>query len=191
MTALAGDERSAVGRRGGDAVDKGGAGGRQMRILIFRFVVAAVILAQGCVPAPPVITGPVLPRENIEKIQPGKTKKTEILEWFGLPMAIGAKGATLTILRESAWVGEALGGKIRRGGYYQAEADTFFELFSSKHKIVEQHRVYYYYRAVSTQFGFFAALAIYETRKTRFDKLWLLINEETGVVEDYVFRAEE
>ena len=148
---------------------------------IFLITSLTVILVAGCVPTLPVVSGPPLPQEAVEKIEPGKTKKAQIFEWFGPPMAIGAKGDRLTI--PTAWVG----GELRPGGYYQTEADSFFELFSSKHTISDHHRVYYYYRAVSNKRPFFALLVIYETSSVGIDKLWILVNEETGTVEDYVF----
>lgn len=147
-------------------------------------VASGIILGQGCAPLLSIITGPPLSEEDIKKIDPGKTPKAEILERFGVPMAVGAKGERLTIPRESAWKSS---GGIRLGGYYQTESDTFFELFSSRHNIRDHHRVYYYYQAVSSG----VASPVYKTVRIRVDKLWVLVNEETGVVEDYVFKKGE
>ena len=146
-----------------------------------------VVLLQGC-PSLPIRSGVQLPQETVEQLQPGKTTKAEVLDWFGMPLSIAKKGETLTIFRESAWVA---GGGIRPSSYYQVDADTFFELFSAKRKITDRHRIYYYYHSVSTKFAIIAIVYNRESAHTRKDQLWLLMDEETGIVEDYVFRKEQ
>jgi len=45
--------------------------------------------------------------------------------------------------------------------YFEIDSDTFFELFSSKHELTEYHRIYYYYRAVSTKGAVILLLYLY------------------------------
>lgn len=143
-----------------------------------------IIFLWGCVPAPLVTTGRPLKDEKIIRIQPGKTTKEDIIEWFGAPMAIAVQGEILKIQAEASWAKN-----MPRGGYYfEIDSDTFFELFSSKHELTEYHRIYYYYRAVSKKGFLILLLYLYDSGKTVIDKLWILVNEETGIVEDYVFR---
>lgn len=153
-------------------------------------VLLALVVAwtQGCLAAPPLITGAPLSEEAVKRIEPGRTTKAQLFEWFGAPMAIGETGEQLRIPRETVWTVE---GPVRQGGYHEVDADTFFELFGSKHNIGDHHRIYYYYRAVSTKYAVVAVLAIYETGRTRVHKLWVLVNEDIGTVEDYVFRPED
>jgi hypothetical protein len=79
---------------------------------------------------------------------------------------------------------------VRRGGYDEVNAETFFELFSSKRKLGDQHRVYYYYRAVSTSYTAIGLIVYYTSAQTRASKLWVLVDENMGTVDDYVFRPE-
>ena len=134
----------------------------------------AVVLLVGCVPVPPItVSGLPLPQEAVARIEPRETKKTQILEWFGPPTAIVAKGDRLPITGD------------------QTEAASFFELFSSKHTISDYHRVYYYYHAVMKKQAVVLAVYIHEKTSINIDKLWVLVNEETGIVEDYVFRRSQ
>lgn len=143
-----------------------------------------IIFLWGCAPCIPVSTGRPLEDGKILRIQPGKTTKEAVIEWFGTPMAIAIQGEILKIQTEASWAKN-----MPRGGYYfEIDSDTFFELFSSKHELTEYHRIYYYYHAVSTKYAVILVVAAHERGKTVIDKLWILVNEETGIVEDYVFR---
>lgn len=68
------------------------------------------------------------------------------------------------------------------------ESDTFFELFAPEVELTEYHRVYYFYFSESRELMFFLILAMYDQIDTKFDKLWLLVDEKTGIVEDYFFK---
>ncbi len=155
---------------------------RKFYLLIVIGFIAFILL--GCAPAPPVWTGKPIEDEKINRIKPGQTKKQDIIEWFSAPMAIAVQGEVLKIQAEASWAY----GNPRGGYYYQVDSDTFFELFSSQHKLTEYHRIYYYYHAVSTKEGYVFIFSVYESGRTKFDKLWILVNEKTGIAEDYVFR---
>jgi hypothetical protein len=99
-------------------------------------------------------------------------------------MAIAVQGE-VTAVPSPAVTG---GGSVRTREYHEIQADPFFELFSTRHALTEYHRVYYYYDAWNTTTSFVLVLAIYETGKTTIDQLWVLVNEKTGLVEDYVLR---
>lgn len=151
-----------------------------------------IVSLQGCAPAPPILSGVKLPRQTVEQLRPGNTTKAEVLDWFGMPLSIAKKGETLTISRESAWLTGGVADRgihtIRTFSFYQVDADTFFEMFSTKRKITDHHRIYYYYDSVSIQFMVTAIVYQHEHAHTYKDQLWLLLDEETGIVEDYVFR---
>jgi len=151
-------------------------------------ILAAFLLVslQGCVPAFPFLSGVPLPQKTVDEVQPGKTTRSEVLEWFGMPLSIAKKGEVLRIPHGPEW---AAGG-VRPAGYNQVDADAFFELFSTKHKITDHQRIYYYFSSLSTKYGVVLAVYVHESANTRVDRLWLLIDEETGLVDDYVFRKE-
>ena len=145
-----------------------------------------VCCLQGCVPNFPLVSGANLDEQKIAKIRPGKTTRSEVLESFGLPLSIAKKGETLTVSAERAWVGS----RIRAPGFDPVDADAFYELFSANHKITDRHRVYYYYHAISTKWAAVVIFYVYKSAHTRKDRLWVLINEETGIAEDYAYRKD-
>ena len=57
-----------------------------------------------------------------------------------------------------------------------------------KVEFTEYHRVYYFYFSESRELMYFLILAMYDEIDTKFDKLWLLVDERTGIVEDYFFK---
>jgi len=124
--------------------------------------------------------GETITEEMMKKIQPGKTVKQDILEWFGPPIAIARKGAWVKIPR--------LG--TDRIGWDEIQSDSFFELFSSKHTLTQSHMIYYYHcgedKATAGMFIFYA----HGEGKLWISKLWVLIDETTGIVTDYLFRKE-
>jgi hypothetical protein len=118
---------------------------------------------------------------RIEGIQRAETTKQEILTWFGPPVAIARQGTTTKIPPPD----------LSKKGYEEVSSETFFELFSAKHEITEDHIIYYYYyREVK---GSFAAIGLVGNSKQRLvvSKLWILINDTTGIVEDYLLRTSE
>ncbi len=151
-----------------------------------RIVVAAgcALLLGACLPGISRTTGRPIGDDGVDSIAPGTTTKSALFERFGPPAAIVAR-------HEVAVVSTAL---VRsdpfRGGQpsYSFDADTFFELFPSAMKSGEYRRIYYYRRVESDGGIFYMLLAIYQTGKTKADGLWVLVNEKTGIVDDYAFR---
>ena len=118
---------------------------------------------------------------RIEEIQRAETTKQEILKWFGPPVAIARQGTTMKIPPPGP----------TKEGYEEILSETFFELFSAKHEIIEGHIIYYYYYSVIK--GSFAGIGLAGNSKQRLvvSKLWILINDTTGIVEDYLMRTLE
>ena len=161
--------------------------GLKAALVAFSTAVPAALLVlslQGCIPAPSFRFGVPLPQETVDRLQSGKTTRAEVLEWFGMPLAIAAKGEALTIPHGPEWVGSG----ARYASYENVDADSFFELFSTKHAINDRDRIYYYFYTVSSKQAIVLAVYINETVNTRSDRLWVMIDEETGLVEDYAFR---
>jgi len=111
--------------------------------------------------------------KEIERIQSGITTKDEILNWFGPPNAMASKTKRLQFAVPAA------GGETNTINY-----EILFELFSTKHQLTNEHSVYFYYTSDSSQHNF----AFLLREMPGVDKLWILINQESGLVEDYVFR---
>ena len=146
-------------------------------------VLALIILIPGC------IWGSVqydrtLKKEVIKNIEPGKTTRTNILEWLG-PPAILAKREGVTLLPPLDPDPE----KMR-----QVDSNVFFKYFLKRHAISEHHVVYYYFNEWEKIGGVsipipgiaLASLPLTST-DLQFSELWVLVNRTTGRVEDYVF----
>jgi hypothetical protein len=121
---------------------------------------------------------------RVSQIKPGKTLKRDALEWFGAPMVISARDEIVVVPKASVPDNEY---RIPRRPTV-VNSDTFFDLFSSKVELTEYHRVYYFYFSESRDLTYYFLVAKYDKIETKFDKLWLLIDERTGIVEDYFFK---
>src|SRR2546423_8252066 len=157
-----------------------------MRVAPFAALITVTL--QACAPALPLSSGVSLSEARVQRLQPGKTSKHEVLELFGMPLSIAKKGEVLTVSRGSEY--KAGGSGVEHAGLYFVPADTFFELFTPKHRIGEYHRIYYYYDAVSNKPLLMLGVYFRESSTTRSDQLWMLINEQTGLVDDFVFRPQ-
>lgn len=125
-------------------------------------------------------SGTPIETEQLNKIQPGKTTKNEVFEWIGPPIAVLASNEFYPIRMPPKGARSSIQSSI--------QSDTFFELFSSQHQFHEYHRVYYFHYVFSRGNIYAGVFVTVQTSKVKFDKLWLLVNEKTGIVEDYKFR---
>lgn len=142
-------------------------------IAIIAFIVSGCMFGSGSFR-----TGEPFQEKQIKQIAPGTTTKQQLLDWFGPPAAVARKGAVLKLPGSDS-------GKM---DYQDVRADTFFELFSSKHALTDHHIVYYYLftEVKSTQAVVVFAGKVDNQLKT--DRLWILIDDDTGSVVDYIFR---
>lgn len=149
-----------------------------------------LIPAGGCVWGS-VLYDRTLEKEVIKKIEPGTTTRVNILEWFGPPEVLARKDAMITI--------PAFGKDQEE--VQQIDSKVFFEHFSNKHALAEHHVVYYYFNEGEDINGFSIPIPIgtfFVSLPATFgdlqlSELWVLVNRETGKVDDYVFleRAEK
>ncbi|MCG8607847.1 hypothetical protein MJD09_23035 [bacterium] len=143
--------------------------------------------AQGC------IWGSVqydrtLRKDVVKKIEPGKTTRQNILKWFGPPEVLAKKDNLISLpILENDHV------KMQ-----EVESAIFFDKFSENHSISEHHIVYYYLNEGEDINGFsipIPGLTFISVPATfgnlQFSELWVLVNHETGQVEDYVFLERE
>lgn len=170
------------------------------RILMFR-VVSGVLLLAGCewgctfrdhcMHDPPLAT-------NVPKIARGQTTRAQILEYFGVP-DLEAHGSKVTLHDDSVMGKQRQEMKrvLERAGM-AASTDAFDEMarlwaYSS---IDEDHVVYLYWETESHGGGWMIPLIVIPTRITSSDvrvlqnKLLVLINRHTGVVDEFGYRQE-
>ena len=110
-------------------------------------------------------------KAGVNKIEPGKTTKEDILKWFGPPLAIARKGDEDKIMTAE-----------------NVRADTFLELFSAKRPLTENDVVYYYRNVDTSNSGTLIVLIQTSERRSATAKLWVLIDDRNGIVEDFLTR---
>lgn len=79
-------------------------------------------------------------------------------------------------------------------GRADVPSETFFELFSAGRALRDTHIVYYYDSARLTATGVLIIPIVgggYHATETAVERLWVLIDDRTGIVEDHVFRGAE
>ncbi len=151
---------------------------------IAAFVLLLVIAASGCLILPEATPdyGVENPDRLVASIEPGKTTKRELLKRFGPPVTIAAQGemTVIPLVYDHAY--------MRPGNSYAIRSDAWFELFSTGRDLTEYHRVYYYYALSRSRVLMFFWLLDYRGSSTETDRLWFLVDERTGTVEDYAFK---
>ncbi len=128
-----------------------------------------------------VLLDEALPVEHIREIRRGITTKREILERLGPPAAVARRGTTMVFPR-----GPALHGRA------DVPSAVFLELFSPARALQDTDIVYYYDASRRNGTGVLVVPLIgggYFSTETVVERLWVLIDEGTGTVEDYVFRG--
>jgi len=114
--------------------------------------------------------------DEIERIHLGKTTKEEILDWFGPPNAMATKGKSFQFASSSAGIkAEPISNEI------------LFELFSGKHQLANYHSVYFY----STSGTSGLDVPFISNTSADINQLWVLVNQESGLVVDYVYRPQK
>lgn len=165
-------------------------------VLLATFVFLGLFLT-GCFISPHSFTqGRPIADNKVEKIQKGKTTKEEIINWFGVPTTIIKKGdktktggtAATPPSPNIALPYFAQGVQGTPTG--EISSEQLFSLFSSKNKIKDDDVIYYY--GYTTTKGSSVGLLFFSTSDSHAvtDKLLILMNEEKGVVEDFIMSKE-
>lgn len=128
-------------------------------------------------------TGKPIGEDNVLAMTPGTTTKSELFERLGAPTAIVVRDEVAAVATPRTWAAP-----YRSESTYSFDANTFYELFPAGRESGEYRRIYYYHHVASRKMMFFMLLALYERGDTKWDRLWVLVNEKTGIVEDYAFR---
>ncbi len=158
------------------------------RSLVIVIAGLALSITACIVPNIPVKTGEPIREDRVVMISPGTTTKQDLLEQFGPPTAIVAQHEIAAIPIPLVWIAGPATSLSMLSRDYRFQSDTFFELFASGRGTGEYHRIYYYDCVVSYKTGHIFIVAFYESGTTETDRLWVLVNEKTGIVEDYVFK---
>lgn len=131
-----------------------------------------------------------LGKDLVKKIEPGKTTRKNILKWFGPPEVLAKKDDMVSL--------PILENENKDVTIQEVDSMIFFDKFLGKHPISEHHVVYYYLNEGEDINGFaipIPGLAFISVPATfgnlQFSELWVLVNNETGQVEDYVFLKRE
>lgn len=130
-----------------------------------------------------------LEKETIKNIEPGKTTRKNILEWFGPPEILARKDGVVSL--PSFETGPV---KMR-----EVDSNVFFKYFLERHPIAEHHAVYYYFNEGEDIYGFSIPIPIgtffvslpATSGNLQLSELWVLVNRQTGRVVDYVFLESE
>lgn len=144
--------------------------------------IAALCLGGCFVARERILAGEPLPGDRIREIRRGTTTKQEILERFGPPAAIARPGTTVV------FPPPGLGGR----GRAEVPSEVFLELFSSGRAIRDSDVVYYYDASCLKSTGVLIVPLIgggYHSTEMAVERLWVLVDGRTGVVEDYVYRG--
>ena len=158
----------------------------KIQILLWISTVSATFVSGGCFSGSNT-SGKPINEKMVKMIQPDKTTKDEIIQWFGPPQSIEKPGGKDETAAKEEKV-KTMGYQAWPGGAFPPSFESSFELFSSKHKITEDHRIYVY---TFTEFKIAASPFLFRTGSHSLsDKLLILVNEKTGIVEDYIFSKE-
>lgn len=137
----------------------------------------------GCLPSLSLKTGRPLPEVRVREIVPGTTTKAELFERLGPPTAVMARGEVAVVAAPATWAAP-----LRNGSISAFDSGTVYELFGAGGAADDSNRIYYFRHVISRKMTYFMIFAVHESGDTRSDRLWALVNERTGIVEDYAFQ---
>jgi len=121
-------------------------------------------------------TGDLLTEERVGKIHREKTTRSQLLNLLGPPDAVLREGTKATISAET--------------GSEELSYELAFLPFAEKYQPSPNYAVFYYQNISASSFGMIVVAA--GTNKTDIERkrLWVLVEEQQGIVADYVFRSD-
>ncbi len=150
--------------------------------ITINFVVGFFILIcfAGCTISKQYLSDEPIDKKEAERIRPGETSVREALTLLGPPIAIARHGHNMVFPPRATNAALFL------------DADSFLELFSSNRVLREEEVVYYYKASREKLSAFFVFFLVINgggyTEQTEVQQLWLLVNEKTGIIEDYRYQ---
>lgn len=163
------------------------------KFILFATIILFGVSLAGCMIAPHSFTqGRPIADNKVTLIQKGKTSKDEIIGWFGVPTTIIKKGdqarkeSTSVTASSPTSVLPYFTPGVQGTPTGEVASEQLFSLFSSKNKIKESNVIYYYAYTITK--GSSLGLLFINTTDSHAvtDKLLILIDEEKGVVEDFI-----
>ncbi len=148
-----------------------------MKRAFIHLIALIPVLFTGCA-----FSGSAIRPDRVQSLVPGISTKSQLFEKFGVPAIISAKDEIMTL--SVAPVPSGSNPNLGRSAV-KFRSDTFFTLFPPAD---EYHRVYYYYRVYTTSYPVWYILYFGTNGKTETDRLWVLVNEKTGLVKDYAYK---
>lgn len=154
---------------------------------------ALLISSTGCIlPAMDVRrTGHGLSPIDGRSISEGRVTKGDLFDELGPPMAIVEQGEVRPVPAANVHhldvMGRGRGSYTTGGGSWLQQADAWFEPFRTRRTLRDSHRVYYWY---ATSEGGVTVVLLFtiSSRHSSMAELWALVDEESGKVEDAIFR---
>lgn len=135
-------------------------------------ILLATALQTGCVYVSGTDSRDSFSPQNVGKIEAGLTTKKQVLDWFGPPAGIARKGQEDKIIP-----------------VLRARAETLLELFSARRPLIESDIVYYYRNLSLETRGGAVFFAMHASRSAQTQELWILIDDRSGIVRDYVTKG--
>jgi hypothetical protein len=146
-------------------------------------ILILLFLSQGCLIGGRYLADEPIGKERVERVRPGQTSIRDVLTWLGPPAAIARSGKTIIFPPPS----------MGKRGYLEMRSDVFFELFSSGRELRKEEVVYYYDSSRKSSLGALVILIVIniggQTDRMKVERLWLLVDEQSGIIEDYVYRV--
>jgi hypothetical protein len=144
--------------------------------------VVSLLLAGCCMLSAKYRTDEAIGRESVLKIRCGETTLEDVVKQFGPPLVIARKGKnTIYSTPRQATV-----------RFVERSSQPFLELFSKDRPVSDNEAVYYYRATKRDKTGFLLFLLLINIGETinevQTEHLWLLVDEQTGVVEDVEYR---
>jgi len=117
------------------------------------------LISAGCIlPVFPVTSGRTLDKESMTAIVPGEATTSVLLKQLGPPLAIAARGQYVSVPAASAVRSGGASCNVESGGFFNIQSDGWFEPFSARRPIRDEHRVYYWYGSRTSGFNAYLLL---------------------------------
>jgi len=146
------------------------------------------LISAGCIlPVLPVTSGRTLDKESMTAIVPGEATTSVLLKQLGPPLAIAARGQYVSVPAASAVRSGGASCNVESGGFFNIQSDGWFEPFSARRPIRDEHRVYYWYGSRTSGFNAYLLVGFANRCTTTTDELLVLVDTRTDRVEDVFF----